>query len=85
VTYSGSEKFKKKAVSNYTVNGVVGGTYKTEGNLSWLRVFGSGHFVPYFRKSLLEGEMRFANLTTEPKLALQAFKQNMQRRPINST
>jgi carboxypeptidase C (cathepsin A) len=45
LTYSGSAAFKKKAVSNYTVDGVVGGTFKTEGNLSWLRVFGAGHEV----------------------------------------
>jgi len=45
LTYSGSTAFKKKAVSNYTVNGATGGTFKTEGNLSWLRVFGAGHEV----------------------------------------
>jgi hypothetical protein len=43
--YSGAAAFKKKAVSNYTVNGVSEGTFKTEGNLSWLRVFGAGHEV----------------------------------------
>lgn len=55
VTYPGSHKFKNKAVRNYTVNGVVGGTYKSEGNSSWLRVFGSGHYVAYFRKWKLRG------------------------------
>jgi carboxypeptidase C (cathepsin A) len=45
LTYSGQAAFKKMAVSNYTVNGVAGGTFKTVGNLSWLRVFGAGHEV----------------------------------------
>jgi len=45
LTYSGATAFKKKLVSNYTVNGATGGTFKTEGNLSWLRVFGAGHEV----------------------------------------
>ncbi|PMD30346.1 alpha/beta-hydrolase [Hyaloscypha variabilis F] len=69
LTYSGSTAFKKKAVSNYTVNGATGGTFKTEGNLSWLRVFGAGHEVPYY----------------QPALALQAFKQTMQKKTISST
>jgi carboxypeptidase D len=47
--YSDSAAFKKKAVGNYTVNGVAAGTFKTEGDLSWLRVFvqynGAGHEV----------------------------------------
>lgn len=48
LTYSGSAASKKKAVNNYTVDGVVGGTFKTEGDLSWLRVFGTGHEVCAF-------------------------------------
>jgi hypothetical protein len=32
------------------VNGVAGGQFKTVDNLSWLRVFGAGHEVPYYRK-----------------------------------
>jgi len=51
ITYSGSSAFNSKAVTNYTVNGVSGGTFKSVGNLSWLRVFGAGHEVPYYRKS----------------------------------
>jgi hypothetical protein len=34
----------------YTVDGAIG-TFNTVDNLSWLRVFASGHQVPYFRKS----------------------------------
>ncbi|TVY44203.1 Carboxypeptidase S1 [Lachnellula subtilissima] len=69
VTYSGSSAFASKAVTNYTVDGTAGGTFKTEGNLSWLRVFGAGHEVPYY----------------QPKLALQVFKQTMQKQPLSST
>jgi Serine carboxypeptidase len=39
--------FQAEAVSSYTVNGSAAGTYKTVGNLSWLRVFGAGHEVCY--------------------------------------
>lgn len=47
ITYSGSAEFKTKAVSSYTVKGKLGGTFKTVGNLSWLRVFGAGHEVGF--------------------------------------
>ncbi|KAM3070553.1 hypothetical protein ACMFMF_008006 [Clarireedia jacksonii] len=69
ITYSSSAAFNAAAVKSYTVNGVAGGTYKTAGNLSWLRVFGAGHEVPYY----------------QPALALQAFKQTMSKKPISST
>ncbi|TVY82157.1 Carboxypeptidase S1 [Lachnellula suecica] len=69
ITYSGSTAFNAKAVTNYTVNGVAGGTFKTVNNLSWLRVFGAGHEVPYY----------------QPALALQAFTQTMSKKAISST
>ena len=69
VTYSGSASFKSKAVSSYTVAGKAGGTFKTVGNLSWLRVFGAGHEVPFYA----------------PELSLQAFKQTMSKQAISST
>jgi len=69
ITYSGSSTFNSKAVTNYTVSGVAGGTFKTVGNLSWLRVFGAGHEVPYY----------------QPEVALQVFKQTMQKKPLSST
>jgi hypothetical protein len=50
VAYPDIHVFKSKEVKNYTVNGVVAGTYKTEGQLNWLRVFESGHSVSYYRK-----------------------------------
>jgi carboxypeptidase C (cathepsin A) len=50
VHYPDNYEFKHKEVKNYTVNGVVKGTYKAEGTLSWLGVFEAGHYVSYFRK-----------------------------------
>ena len=50
ITYSGSSAFNAKAVSSYTVNGAAAGTFKSVGNLSWLRAFAAGHEVPYYRK-----------------------------------
>jgi carboxypeptidase D len=51
VEYSHAAEFKAKDVQSYTVNGTSYGTYKTAGNLSWFRVFGAGHEVPFYRKS----------------------------------
>jgi len=69
ITYSGTTQFNAKTVSSYTVNGTAAGTFKSVGNLSWLRVFGAGHEVPYY----------------QPALALQAFTQTMQKKAISST
>lgn len=52
VEYSGSREFIAKELKNYTVDGEVYGMYKAVENLSFMRVFESGHFIPYFRKSL---------------------------------
>jgi carboxypeptidase C (cathepsin A) len=69
ISYSGQSTFKKLPVKSYTVNGTAGGTFKTQGNLSWMRVFGAGHEVPFYT----------------PALALQAFVQTMQGKAISST
>lgn len=69
IEYPGQKEFQHKAVSNYTVKGEVKGTFKTVGNLSWLRVFESGHEVPAF----------------QPEVALQVFIQTIQKKPIFST
>ena len=50
IAYSGQATFKTKALSPYTVNGVHAGDFKNVGNLSFLKVFGAGHEVPYYRK-----------------------------------
>jgi carboxypeptidase C (cathepsin A) len=50
VKYSGSSAFKSAAMKPYTVGGQQTGTFKIQGNLSFLRVFGAGHEVPYYRK-----------------------------------
>jgi carboxypeptidase C (cathepsin A) len=69
IEYSGQKEFQNKPVSNYTVNGEVKGTFKSVGNLSWLRVFASGHEVPAF----------------QPEVALQLFIQTIQKKPLTST
>jgi carboxypeptidase C (cathepsin A) len=69
ITYASSAAFKAKPVVPYTVSGVSKGTFKNVGNLSWLRVFGAGHEVPYY----------------QPEAALQAFKQTMSKTAISST
>lgn len=50
VNFSNAATFRNMAVSNYTVGGIAGGTFKTVDNLSWLRVFAAGHEVPYYRE-----------------------------------
>ncbi len=51
VEYDDMQVFKLKDVADYTVDGAVAGEYKVEGNLNWLRVSDSGHYVAFFRKS----------------------------------
>ncbi|KAF2646397.1 carboxypeptidase-like protein S1 [Massarina eburnea CBS 473.64] len=46
VSYSGKAAFNTKALASYTVNGKEGGSFKTQDNLSFLRVYGAGHEVP---------------------------------------
>jgi carboxypeptidase C (cathepsin A) len=69
VTYSQSSSFNSKALQSYNVNGKQGGTFKSAGNFSFLRVFGAGHEVPYY----------------QPALALQVFEQTMQKKALFST
>ncbi|KAF4620113.1 hypothetical protein G7Y89_g14707 [Cudoniella acicularis] len=64
LTWSGGDRFRQTGVQNYTVGGVPGGEFKNVENLSWLRVFQSGHEVPAF----------------QPALALQVFKQTLQKK-----
>ncbi|KAF2734505.1 putative carboxypeptidase S1 [Polyplosphaeria fusca] len=69
VDYPGNAAFASKALAPYKVNGKEGGQFKTEGNLSFLRVYAAGHEVPYY----------------QPELALQVFIQTMKKGAIQST
>ena len=69
INYSGKSAFAAKALAPYTVNGKEGGQFKTQANLSFLRVYAAGHEVPYY----------------QPALALQAFIQTMKKGPVAST
>lgn len=89
ISYSGQAAFKAKALAPYKVNGVEGGTFKTQGNLSFLRVYEAGHEVMYYRKLNTtdgwEREGRCANGEIEPALSLQVFIQTMKKGAIAST
>ncbi|KAF4970216.1 hypothetical protein FSARC_2702 [Fusarium sarcochroum] len=65
----GQEEFASAVSKNYTVDGKVHGASKSVDNFSWLKVHGAGHYVSYY----------------QPELALQVFKQTMQRKNIFST
>ncbi|KAI9675571.1 MAG: hypothetical protein M1822_008924 [Bathelium mastoideum] len=69
ISYSGASAFDAAPLEPYTVAGTQGGTFKTGGNLSFLRVFGAGHEVPYY----------------QPAVALQVFTQTMQKKALSST
>jgi len=67
--YAGHDKFKSMSLQPYQVNGKQKGTFKTEGNLSFLRAFEAGHTVMAF----------------QPELSLQVFIQTMQKKALYST
>ncbi|RKU44280.1 hypothetical protein DL546_001629 [Coniochaeta pulveracea] len=69
INWSGKATFASKALSSYTVNGTAYGEFKTLNNLNWLRVYNAGHEVPYY----------------QPKAALQAFWQIMQKKALSAT
>jgi carboxypeptidase C (cathepsin A) len=69
VSFSGQNQFAASELAPYNVAGAQGGTFKTVDNFSFLRVFGAGHEVPFYT----------------PQLALQVFKQTMQKLPLSST
>lgn len=69
VTFPGREAFNAQKMGNYSVGGVVSGTFKTEGNLTFLRVFEAGHGVSL----------------SKPKVALQVFEQTMKGEPLSCT
>lgn len=67
--YPGQAAFKAKNLGSYSVDGVVSGTLKMEGNLTFLRVFEAAHQVSLGK----------------PKVALQVFEQAMRKEPLRST
>lgn len=73
LTDSSSAAFKKKIVNNYTANGVMGGSFKSEGNLSWLRGFRAGPEVCVFSKQLTCAIEKRGSEDTVPVLLFVAF------------
>ncbi|KAH7138886.1 putative carboxypeptidase S1 [Dendryphion nanum] len=69
VEYTGQNTFRAKPLVPYRVNGQEKGSFKTEGNLSFLRVYDAGHEVMYY----------------QPELSLQVFVQTMKRGAISHT
>jgi carboxypeptidase C (cathepsin A) len=69
LSFPGFTKFNSTALAPLTANGTAVGMYKTTDNLSYIKVYGAGHEVPYY----------------QPQLALQSFVQTMQGKPISST
>jgi carboxypeptidase C (cathepsin A) len=50
LTFDGAEEFRGQELVPYTVDGVESGTFKSVGGLTFMRVFGAGHEVPYYRE-----------------------------------
>ena len=69
IQFEQSTQFNSESLAPYTVDGVQYGTFKTAGNLSFLKVFEAGHEIPAF----------------QPVVALQAFIQTMSQQPLSST
>ncbi|KAA8642808.1 putative carboxypeptidase S1 [Aspergillus tanneri] len=69
VEFDGQKEFQGKSLEPYKVDGKEKGQFKTVDNLSFLRVYGAGHEVPYY----------------QPEISFQAFKQTLQKKPISST
>ena len=69
ITYVGQTAFVAKPQKAYRINGKIGGKFKTEGNLSFLKVYDAGHAVAH----------------DQPEVSLQAFIQTMKKGAIEST
>ncbi|KAK4180452.1 putative carboxypeptidase S1 [Triangularia setosa] len=69
IDFSGQRDFAERTLSAYRVNGTIRGEFKTVENLSWLRVYNAGHLVSF----------------NQPQVALQAFRQTMENKPIEAT
>jgi carboxypeptidase C (cathepsin A) len=64
VEFDGSSQFSNATLKPYTVNGTKKGEYKSVDNFSYLRVYGAGHEVPYYRKSFSPSNNLFQNLAS---------------------
>ncbi|KAL8812102.1 MAG: hypothetical protein Q9223_005209 [Gallowayella weberi] len=69
VSYPEQSALANEPLANYTVAGRVAGTFKAAGKLSFARIFGAGHEVPFY----------------QPEVALQVFIQTMKGLPLSST
>ncbi|KAH7067232.1 putative carboxypeptidase S1 [Paraphoma chrysanthemicola] len=69
IAYPGRSAFSTMPLRPYTVGGVARGSFKTQDNLSFLRVYEAGHMVMYY----------------QPELSLQVFEQTMRKRGIVPT
>jgi carboxypeptidase C (cathepsin A) len=54
ISYFGHDAFAAKSLEPYMVDGVEKGSFKSQDNLSFLRVYGAGHMVMYYRKFCAE-------------------------------
>jgi carboxypeptidase C (cathepsin A) len=50
ISYASHAEFAAKPLEPYMVEGVEKGSFKSQDNLSFLRVYGAGHMVMYYRK-----------------------------------
>jgi carboxypeptidase D len=50
VDFSGHAEFSAKDLAPYTVKGAEKGQFKTVNNFSFLKVYGAGHEVPFYRE-----------------------------------
>lgn len=85
VNFTGQAEFSAKDLSSYTVNGVEKGMFKTVDNFSFLKVYGAGHEVPYYREFLSALNFERVLIDVEPETALQVFEQILQKKPIVPT
>lgn len=53
VNYTNAGKFKSAGYAPFTINGKEYGSVRQYGNFSFLRVYDSGHQVPYFQRKIL--------------------------------
>lgn len=58
IAYPGHAAFSAKTLEPYKVNGRELGSFKTQDNLSFLRVYDAGHMVMYYREYILSNRCR---------------------------